>query len=96
MKKLLVLSLALFCLTSVANAKVISNEKINKKKVEIASKIIIDLQKDMKGFTSNGSDPFVAAIYDDKGNEIVRVAQCYNLLIKTIKLSHNAFSKAIF
>ena len=29
MKKLLILSLTLFCLTSVANAKVISNEKID-------------------------------------------------------------------
>ena len=28
----------------------------------------------MKNFTSKGSGPFVAAIYDDKGNEIVRVA----------------------
>ena len=45
MKKLLILSLALFCLTNVANAKVISNEKINKQKVKVASKIITDLQK---------------------------------------------------
>ena len=56
------------------DSKVISNEKIDKKKLELATKIIIDLQKDMQNFTSQGSGPFVAAIYDNKGNEIVRIA----------------------
>ena len=45
MKKFLILSLTLFCLTNVVNAKVISNEKIDKQKVKVASKIITDLQK---------------------------------------------------
>lgn len=57
-----------------ANAKVISNEKIDQKKVEDASKIIAQLQKEMSSFTAKGSGPFVAAIYDDKGNLIVKVA----------------------
>ena len=57
-----------------ANAKVISNEKIDQKKVENASKIIAQLQKEMSSFTAKGSGPFVAAIYDDKGNLIVKVA----------------------
>ena len=74
MKKFLIVLLAFFFLTNVANAKVISNEKIDKKKVEVASKIIADLQKDMQNYTSKGAGPFVAAIYDDKGNEIVRVS----------------------
>ena len=74
MRKLLNLSFSLNFLSSTANAKVISNEKIDKNKVKIASKIIADLQNDMQTFTSQGSGPFVAAIYDDKGNEIVRVA----------------------
>ena len=59
---------------SVANAKVISNEKIDKSKVETASKIIGELQTEMHSFTSKGSGPFVAAIYDDKGNLVVKVA----------------------
>ena len=51
-----------------------SNEKIDKAKVEKASKIITGLQRDMQSFTKKGSGPFVAAIYDDKGNLIVKVA----------------------
>lgn len=53
---------------------VISNEKIDKVKLATASKIIIDLQNEMSNFTKLGSGPFVAAIYDDKGNLIVKVA----------------------
>lgn len=56
------------------NEKVISNEKINPKKVETASKIITELQNDMQTFTTNGSGPFVAAIYDKKGNLIAKAA----------------------
>lgn len=74
MKKILILTLTLICMANIANAKVISNEEIDKKKVKEASKIITQLQKDMQSFTSNGSGPFVAAIYDDKGNLVVKVA----------------------
>ena len=75
MKKFLIFTMV-FALqfTIIASAKVISNEKIDNKKVEIASKIIAGLQKDMQSFTKKGSGPFVAAIYDDKGNLIVKVA----------------------
>lgn len=75
MKKLLttfvILALQFVC---VANAKVISNEKIDKVKVETASKIITELQQDMSSFTKKGSGPFVAAIYDKDGNLVVKVA----------------------
>lgn len=75
MKKLLItivnLALQIVC---VANAKVISNEKIDKTKVDTASKIITGLQKDMQSFTKKDSGPFVAAIYDDNGNLVVKVA----------------------
>ena len=60
--------------TNSANAKVMSNEKIDKAKVAKASKIITGLQREMQSFTKKGSGPFVAAIYDDKGNLIVKVA----------------------
>lgn len=75
MKKAFIL-LCLILLTSVncVQAQVISNEKIDKSKVETASKIITGLQKEMPDFTKNGSGPFVAAIYDDKGNLVVKVA----------------------
>lgn len=75
MKKFLIFTMV-FALqfTIIASAKVISNEKIDNKKVETASKIIAGLQKDMQSFTKKGSGPFVAAIYDDKENLIVKVA----------------------
>ena len=85
MKKIIIMTfVAMFCLVNSVEAKVISNEKIDNAKVETASKIITGLQKDMKSFTAKGSGPFVAAIYDDKGNLIVKVAnsvvneQCSN------------------
>ena len=59
---------------STVNAKVISNEKIDNKKVAVASEIISGLQKDMPSFTANGSGPFVAAVYDQDGNLVVKVA----------------------
>ena len=75
MRKFVVLFMLLVIqFISSADAKVISNEKIDNSKVEIASKIIADLQKDMPSFTINGSGPFVAAVYDEKGNLVVKVA----------------------
>lgn len=52
--------------------KIISNEQIDVVKVERACEIISGLQKDIKLFSSKGAGPFVAAIYDDKGNELVK------------------------
>ena len=75
MKKLILAVIVFFLsFANIANAKVISNEKIDNKKVETASKIISGLQKDMQSFTSKGSGPFVAAVYDSKGNLVVKVA----------------------
>ena len=75
MKKILILfAILALQFVNTANAKVISNEKIDCAKVEKASKIITELQNDMQSFTQKGSGPFVAAIYDDKGNLLVKVA----------------------
>lgn len=73
-KKLVLLFLTCVLITNNVYAKVISNEKIDEKKVEIAQKIITDLQKEMKSCTDNGAGPFVAAIYDDKGNLVAKTA----------------------
>ncbi|MBQ8459165.1 nucleoside deaminase [bacterium] len=54
--------------------KVISNEKIDIQKVKVASKIIAELQRDIPSFTQNGLGPFVAAIYDEMGNLVVKTA----------------------
>lgn len=74
MKHFLILSLIILTCANSCFAKVISNEKIDDLKVQNASKIITGLQKEMSKYTSNGSGPFVAAIYDDNGNLIVKVA----------------------
>ena len=55
-------------------SEIISNEIIDLKKAENARKIILDMQSRLKQYTDNGSGPFVASIYDDKGNKIVEVA----------------------
>jgi tRNA(Arg) A34 adenosine deaminase TadA len=74
-RNLVILSFVIMLsITNMANAKVISNEKVDKAKVDKASKIITGLQREMQSFTKKGSGPFVAAIYDDKGNLIVKVA----------------------
>ena len=85
MKKIVMFAILLaLTVFNTANAKVISNEKIDNKKVENAGRIIAGLQNDMQSFTKNGSGPFVAAIYDEKGNLVVKVAnsvvneQCSN------------------
>jgi len=73
MKKLLITFLFL-CFVNTANAQVISNEKIDKTKVDTAVKIITELQNEMLSFTKNGSGPFVAAIYDGNGKLIAKTA----------------------
>lgn len=73
-KSLIMVFVLMLALANNVNAKVISNEKIDTKKVETASKIITGLQNDMQSFTTKGSGPFVAAIYDKDGNLVVKVA----------------------
>ena len=53
---------------------ILSNETIDPKKVERASQIIRDLQEELKGHIVNESGPFLAAIYDNKGNLIAKAA----------------------
>ena len=74
MKKLFIITFILVSLVLPTQAKVVSNEKIDNNKVKVASKIIKELQAEMSSYTDNGSGPFVAAIYDDKGNLVVKVA----------------------
>ncbi len=53
---------------------VVSNEKINEAKLKKASKIILELQNEMPKYITNGSGPFLAAIYDDQGNLVSKEA----------------------
>ena len=48
---------------------IISNETLDTEKVNHAKEILLDLQADLKTrIGSNGVGPFLAAIYDEKGN----------------------------
>lgn len=53
---------------------VVSNEKIDDKKLANASKIISDLQKELQKYINKGYGPFLAAIYDSNGNLIAKTA----------------------
>lgn len=86
MKKIFYLFISvLFLITANSvEAKVVSNERIDTKKVELAKTILLDLQKDVTVQTENGAGPFVAAIYDKDGNLVVKTSnsvvsdQCSN------------------
>ena len=53
---------------------VVSNEKIDEQKLNRAEKIIRDLQVELKKYIAAGSGPFLAAVYDDKGELIAKTA----------------------
>lgn len=53
---------------------VIANEKIDKSKLADADKIILDLQQELKKYIKKGYGPFLAAIYDSKGNLVAKAA----------------------
>ena len=55
-------------------SNIISNEPVDKAKAERAGKIITELQNDMKNYTAKGSGPFVAAIYDNQGNLLIKTS----------------------
>ena len=80
--------------------EIISNEKIDKNKIKKAKKIILNLQKDLKSYTTEGYGPFLAAIYDKEGNLIAKEANsvvkdnCSNCHaeINTIKKAQEIFN----
>lgn len=53
---------------------VIANEEINPQKLQHAREIILHLQKQMPDYIAKGHGPFLAAIYDEKGNLIAQEA----------------------
>ena len=59
---------------NVLYSNIISNEPIDISKLEKAVRIISELQSDMKNYTSKGSGPFLAAIYDNKGDLVVKTS----------------------
>ena len=65
---------------------VIANKKIDNSKIIKASKIILDLQQELKNYIHKGHGPFLAAIYDDDGNLIAKAAN--SVVNKTCSHNH--------
>ena len=61
-------------MTNNTSLSVIANEKIDPNKLSLAQKIITDLQNELPKYIAKGSGPFLAAIYDGKGNLIAKEA----------------------
>ena len=74
MKKLLSKLYSTFGLKNTKPENIISNEPLNLKKIEQASKIIKELHSQMQDLASEGYGPFVAAVYDQNGNLIAKAA----------------------
>ena len=53
---------------------VIANEKIDNIKLIKSSKIMLGLQQDLQKYINKGQGPFLAAIYDSKGNLVAKAA----------------------
>ena len=53
---------------------ILSNAPIDEQKLEKAAVIIRGLQEELKEHINQGSGPFLAAIYDEKGNLIAKAA----------------------
>lgn len=91
MKKLLLVLLVLLCFNNLCFADenlsvkelnkigIVANSNIKKSELVKAQKIILELQKQTLAQIKNGYGPFLAAIYDNKGNLI---AQMPNTVIK--------------
>jgi len=65
---------------------VISNETIDEKKLQTASKIILDLQHELPSHIAKGSGPFLAAVIDDKGNLISKASN--SVIAETCSNNH--------
>lgn len=65
---------------------VIANEKIDNSKLIKASKIILDLQQELKKYINKGYGPFLAAVYDSNGNLVAKAAN--NVVDKSCSNNH--------
>lgn len=53
---------------------IIANREINEKELAKATEIITGLQNELKDYIAKGHGPFLAAVYDEKGNLIAKTA----------------------
>lgn len=66
-------------------SNIIANSPIEPHTLEQAAKRMLALQEELKTHIAQGSGPFLAAIYDDKGNLIAKTANS----VEHDKCSHN-------
>ena len=92
MKKLLSKLYSTFGLKNTKPENIISNEPLNLKKIEQASKIIKELHSQMQDLASEGYGPFVAAVYDQNGNLIAKEA---NSVVNEVCSNNHAEINAI-
>ena len=92
MKKLLSKLYSTFGLKNTKLENIISNEPLNLKKIEQASKIIKELHSQMQDLASEGYGPFVAAVYDQNGNLIAKAA---NSVVNEVCSNNHAEINAI-
>ena len=75
--------------------EIITNQKLDLNRANFARKVIFGLQNEALEFIEKGHGPFVAAIYDDKGNII---SKCANSVVNdSCSINHaeiNAIKKA--
>lgn len=72
---------------------IIANEKIDDVKLAQARKIISGLYREMPEYIARGHGPFLAAIYDENGNQIAKAA---NSVITDQCSNHHAEINAIY
>jgi tRNA(Arg) A34 adenosine deaminase TadA len=73
-KTLFLIFLGCLFMTNNLYAQVISNEEINKVKLENAEKIILQLQAELTEYIAQGSGPFLAAVINEDGEIISKTA----------------------
>lgn len=62
-----------------STSTILANEPLDGAKLQKAQKILRELQAELPAHIQKGSGPFLAAIYDDKGNLI---AKCSNSVVQ--------------
>ncbi|MBP5216083.1 MAG: nucleoside deaminase [Alphaproteobacteria bacterium] len=68
-----------------ASVSVVANQTVNPEKLAVARRILLKMQKQLPDYIAKGSGPFLAALYDEKGNLIAKEANH----VVTDNCSHN-------
>ena len=72
--------------------KIISNQPVSETQLALAEQIIRSLQQELRERIKRGAGPFLAAVYDEKGNLIAKAA---NSVVDDVCSNHHAEMNAI-